>query len=189
MDFNNFCTNCGGFALQKNMWYIPSDNMNYGYDIQGYLEDYDELTEEKDAIFQQLIKNDIQCILDDNPYLEKVNYNQIDWSKRVVAYRICLDEDFNYDNYNYDFHFKYWNGKCWAEKCGEGNIHHCDLDNWFYDYDYPDNKDKDIAEREGDRYREYNSDTIFFQYKYSPRAKWKKLSKDKGRIILELVNV
>ena len=62
-------------------------------------------------------------------------------------------------------------------------------DNWFYDYDYPDNKDKDIAEREGDRYREYNSDTIFFQYKYSPRAKWKRQSRYKGRVILELANV
>lgn len=171
MNFNTYYINCGGFALQKSNWYVPQENTNYGYDIWDRIDDYSELTEEKKAIFQQMLEDDIQCILDDNPFLERVNYNQIDWSKRVVAYRICLDEDFSYDDYNYDFHFKYWNGKCWAEKNGEGNIHHCDLDNWFYDYDHPDNRDRYIAKIEGNRYREYNSNTIFFQYKHSPRAR------------------
>ena len=180
MDFNTYDINCGGFALQKRIWYVPSRNKNYGYNIYNYIDDYEAIPEERERIFKEMLEKDIQCILDDNSFLERVNYNQIDWSKRVIAYRICLDEDFEDDDYNYDFHFKYWNGKCWAEKMGEGDIHHCSLDNWFYDYDYPDNKDKHEAKRVGDRYREYNSGIIFFQYKCSPRAERKRLSRDRG---------
>lgn len=162
--------NCGGFALQTRTWYIPHDNWKYGYDIWDYItEQQDFIPTDNDGdifIANRLVHKDIDCILNDFPNLKRVSYKDIDWSKKIIAYRVFYETD--EDNFeDYDFHFKYWNTKTWSEKMGGGEIHHCNLDEdstWFYDFDDFSNKDIEVAREENHNYHNYNSEIIYFQY-------------------------
>lgn len=124
--------NCGGHALQTKTWYRPYENEKYGYDIWDYIGDMEEAGLGEEEILKYLTDADIDCILDDFPNLEVVDYDKIDYARKVIAYRIMYRQCIVGD---YDFHFKYWNGKTWSEKMGRGMIRHCELlpnDEWDY---------------------------------------------------------
>ena len=151
--------NCGGFALRTEEWYQPHNNIYYGYNPRNLIEDimrtdfYNERENKKEReklILKYLLDKDINAILDDFPKLQIVKFDKLDYSKKIIAYRIYFEEKDNLDGYDYDFHFKYWNTKSWSEKLGSSIIRHCDLDSnkdWFYDAMDLTNKNKELAER------------------------------------------
>lgn len=104
--------NCGGHALQTKTWYRPYESEEHGYDLWGYIGDMEEDGLEEEEILKNLTDVDIDCILGDFPNLEVVDYDKIDYARKVIAYRVMYQQ---YEG-EYDFHFKYWNGKTWSEK-------------------------------------------------------------------------
>lgn len=170
---NNFSFNCGGFALGTDDWYVPCRDEG-GYDKDEYIEVLQEhfreliLSEREVAIANMLAFTDKDIILFNFHHLEQVRFEELDYSRRIVAYRVYYEEVPWLDFYDYDFHFKYWNTKCWSEKMGGGDIRHCELEpdkEWFYDYTDLSNKNIDYAREEGHPYNNYNSEIIYFQYK------------------------
>lgn len=171
---NNFSFNCGGFALGTMDWYVPYKDEG-GYDKFDYIdflqEQFRELTlsEREFTIANMLAFTDKDIILNNFHKIELVGFKDLDYSKRIIAYRVYYEEDPLLEYlYDYDFHFKYWNTKCWSEKNGRGDIRHCELEpdkEWFYDYTDITNTDIEYARNENHLYTNYNSEIIYFQYK------------------------
>lgn len=161
---NKMSYNCGGHALNTKTWYCPYDrdteniwNIIYGYTVDGLNEE--EIT---DILTNKFTKT----ICKDFPKLRQINFEKLDYSKRIIAFRTFYTTEGAHFEVDYDFHFKYWNTKTWSEKMGGGSIRHCDLDpdtSWFYDFTDSSNKDIETAIENDNDYVNYNGRIVYFQ--------------------------
>ena len=154
--------NCGSFALDVNEWYTPywfEDNGEY---CESEREEwmYTLLCDghSRQEVMSYVLEADFDYILRTCPWLEQIDYEDIQPEDRVIAYRLSLDEidcaeDFNYD-LDTDFHFRVLIDGEWYEKNGCGPVHLADqdvladwrVDNWLvYDSEVKFARFKEVA--------------------------------------------
>ena len=120
--------NCGSFALDTQTWVTPYDNDEY------YTEEYRlslmrEMVDEgidRQTILRVILDMDQEALLYACSWIEPVLPNEIVPEDRVVAYRLCLDEDLlERGIIDDDYHFRVRIDGVWFEKCGEEEIRFC----------------------------------------------------------------
>ena len=134
--------NCGGFALSIYDWicpYVRTDDSTQKYDLPDgtYTDEerefiMDHLIEEgwtEEDIEEEILRCDVNFLLDEYPFLEPVELNECDPTETVIAYRlfVCVDDELGMVE-DTDFHFKVRINGFWFEKMGSDPVRLCNLD-------------------------------------------------------------
>lgn len=120
-------SNCGGYAFGISGWFRPyKDEWERRRVIMNmYEEGYSAYEIEK-----ELLKSDVSFMKETfgGALSAYTSLDTIPNSKRVIAYRLCVDlDDFNEDYYT-DFHFKVRENGKWMHKQGATKPEECELD-------------------------------------------------------------
>ena len=143
--------NCGGYALSTYTWVLPcirsfedfTDYQDWTLDELQHFDDFehDYTDGRREALMVELLNNgysvddacsvilkwDVKFLLLQFPFLREINPNGVSQKNRLIAYRVHIRYDSEYNEIYSDFHFKVRIGNCWSEKCGRSNIHKCKL--------------------------------------------------------------
>lgn len=119
-------SNCGGYALGLEEWYKPY----IGSDVFRERAIKQRLREGKtiEEIEKEILEQDTKFILQDfgRALSTTENPHTIPNSKKVIAYRICVDE--NFEGIYTDYHFKVRTNGVWSHKQGSMKPEECELD-------------------------------------------------------------
>ena len=132
--------NCGGFALNVYDWICPYiqtddyagpilDGMYTDDERMSYIIDLINEGWDREYIEEEILRYDVNFLLDEYPFLEPVNLEDCAPSDFVIAYRIFIniDEDLGVVE-DEDFHFKIRINGFWFEKMGSDPVTLCQLD-------------------------------------------------------------
>ena len=122
--------NCGAFALNTPSWVAPFDNDDH-YTEEARQNLIKEMMDEgfdRKTIMETVMIMDQESLLAACPWIEPVLPEEIRPEDRIVAYRLCLDEDaFEAGEIDDDYHFRVRINGFWFEKCGRDPIRFCGL--------------------------------------------------------------
>lgn len=145
--------NCGSYALDvKDEWFDFDYEFESGETFDDRASHYiDEGYSDKESA-DLLAQECIPLILKKCPWVELVeDETAVDDDEILIAFRVGVETDTEYDSQSSDFHFRVRRNGEWYEKNGNGNIHKC----WVFDI-HNTWIGPDIS---------YNSNIVFFKFK------------------------
>lgn len=117
--------NCGSFALNVKEWYITDRD----FDNTSIVCEMADSGVDWDWIFESLTFMNVKTILDDFKDEVRVVLDEHDLKKNeeLIAYRIGINWDEEFEEYDTDFHFRVRRNGKWMEKCGSTEIRYCEF--------------------------------------------------------------
>jgi hypothetical protein len=157
--------NCGSYALGVDSWFIPynEDEFDYG-GRDSFISTLFEDGRDVDTIMDILLACDEDGILEQCPWIIRVDRDEITDDDTIIAYRLALEIDkFSNDEsecifadyIDTDFHFRIRRNGIWKEKCGSEPIITCKEQTWE-EFEKPWDTGYGVT---------YSSKILYFKYK------------------------
>ena len=124
--------NCGSFALNIKEWYISDRDWDNFEVVHKMVEDGYDLEE----IFDYLTFINVKTILEDfDDVRTLLDKNDVQPDEELIAYRIGIFWDEDFEEYDTDFHFRVRRDGVWMDKPGDTEVRICGFseDDWVSD--------------------------------------------------------